>query len=861
MEKIKIENLTFTYAAKNTPALSDINITLQSGEFVVLCGKSGSGKSTLLKMLKPPLAPHGETEGSIFFDGEPINSLDLRRQTKEIGFVLQNPDNQVVCDKVWHELVFGMESLSYPKRKIRSMAAEMASFFGIEDLFYKDVCDLSGGQKQLLSLASIMAMRPSVLILDEPTSQLDPIAAHDFLNAVAEINREFGVTVVLSEHRLEEALPLADRVIVLEKGRVAADGAPAEIGKTLKEKQSDMYMAMPTPMRVYCDTDGGGKCPVTVRQGRAWLSTKEVGKTEFEQKKEPKAGETAIRLDDVWFRYEKQQPDILKGLSMKVYESEFYVLLGGNGAGKTTAMSVINGLRKPYRGKVVVQKGKRIAALLQNPQSLFSRKTVYMELEDMARELCPDEEERRRRIEKTAEFCGLGGLLESHPYDLSGGEQQRTALAMALLRSPDILVLDEPTKGLDAHFKHKLAEKINALKKGGVTVIMVSHDVEFAAKYADRCGMLFDGQIVSEGSPREFFCDKYFYTTAASRMARGIIPGAVVDEDILCALGKQSKTAENESAEAFVPKPKERQEAERPKRFTPKKIIAGLVFALLFLGTEYFYFKTKSVLTGALSIVFLGICGMCLIPQKEIVKINKDKRVKNGISKRTLVSAAAVLLLVPLTIFFGMYSLGDRKYYFISLAIILETAIPFVMVFEGRKPAARELVIISVFCALTVAGRTVFAPMPQFKPVAAMVIVAGVCFGGETGFLVGAVSAFLSNFFFGQGPWTPWQMFGFGLIGLLAGMLFGRGILKVTKFQLAVFGFLSVIFVYGGIMNPASVLMYADKPNTAMFLSAYAMGLPFDMIHAVSTVFFLWFGAEPMCEKLERIKTKYGIIS
>lgn len=220
-----------------------------------------------------------------------------------------------------------------------------------------------------------------------------------------------------------------------------------------------------------------------------------------------------------------------------------------------------------------------------------------------------------------------------------------------------------------------------------------------------------------------------------------------------------------------------------------------------------------------------------------------------------------ILLLIPLTIFIGMFYLGDKKYYFISLLIIIEIMIPFGIVFEGRKPQAREIVIISTLCAIAIAGRIVLAPIPQFKPVVAIIILTGVCFGGETGFLVGAVTAFVSNFYFGQGPWTPWQMFSFGIIGFLAGVLFSKGILRKNKFELSIFGFLSTVIVYGGIMNPSSVILYQEEVNMQMIVSSWIMGLPYDLIHAVSTVFFLWLGSDIMIEKLERIKIKYGLIS
>lgn len=252
---------------------------------------------------------------------------------------------------------------------------------------------------------------------------------------------------------------------------------------------------------------------------------------------------------------------------------------------------------------------------------------------------------------------------------------------------------------------------------------------------------------------------------------------------------------------------------------------------------------------------------LCLLPKKTEEIQKNQHSIKDGkLAKRTLAATFLILIVIPITIFVGIFYLQDRKYYFISLLIILEIMIPFCMAFESRGPQARELVIISVLCAVAVAGRTVFFMIPQFKPVVALVIIAGVCFGGETGFLVGAVTGFVSNFFFGQGPWTPWQMFAFGIIGFMAGITFKKGFLRKTKASLCIFGGISTIVLYGGIMNPATVVLWQDKPTAEMIVSAYVMGFPFDLLHAVSTVFFLWFISEPMIEKLERIKLKYGLI-
>ncbi len=868
METFKIQNLTFTYPQQTAPALSDINLTINAGDFVVLCGKSGCGKSTLLRRLKPMLAPHGTVTGNITFCDREIQTLSQREQTEQIGFVLQSPDNQIVCDTVWHELAFGLENLSCSTDEIRARVAEMASFFGIQSWFYKNVNELSGGQKQLLNLAAVMVLQPSVLILDEPTSQLDPIAAHDFLETLSKINKDLGTTVILSEHRLEEALPLADKVIVLESGKVLAKGTPREVGQALKAADNDMLLAFPTPMRVFYAIENGGECPITVREGRRWLSKMELSSDIcFEEKESLSNAEIALEMNNVYFRYEKNLPDVLKGLSLKVYQSEFYALVGGNGTGKTTALSVIARINRPYRGKVTIADGKRVAALPQNPQTLFARKTIWSDLYDVLSDLKISQEEKEQRINDVIRFCELEELAERHPFDLSGGEQQRAALAMILLLRPDILVLDEPTKGMDAHFKAKLAGMLRNLQENGMTIIMVSHDVEFCAKYADRCGMIFDGQLVSENTPRKFFAGKSFYTTAANRMARSVLPHAVLDTDITAALGVKARREEFDAASFHLRKTQPSAnptQTKNSRKLSKTNIVFGILFALAFAAVQFFFCGKSDdwteILWETVSIVLLGLSCMNFIPQKQFgIKNAQMPREKRKIAKRTAVAAVMVLILIPLTILAGVFYFGDRKYYFISLLIILEIILPFVLVFEGRKPQARELVIISVLCAIAVAGRAAFAPLPQFKPVAAIVIIAGICFGGETGFLVGAVTGLVSGAFFGQGPWTPWQMFSFGIIGFFAGVLFQKGWLGKTKLALCLFGFFSVLILYGGIMNPATVLMMQTKPNIGMFLSAYLMGLPFDLIHAVSTVFFLWFAAEPLCEKLERIKAKYGL--
>ena len=551
MAHFEIKDLTFSYAsAKGRHSLENVSLTIEQGEFLVLCGKSGSGKSTLLRQLKTVLTPNGKRTGEILFRGVPLKQVSDRVQSEKIGFFLQYPDDQIETDKVWHELAFGLESLGCDQKTMRGRVAEMACYFGIQDWFHRDVATLSGGQKQLLNLASIMAMQPEVLILDEPTSQLDPIAASDFLNTVRKINTELGTTVIITEHRLEDIFPYADRAVVMEKGCVIADDTPGKVGQLLFEQANPMFAAMPTPVRVYYGAGGTGESPLTVRQGRSWLSREFPKEPSIKAISAPALPEEienpALALKELWFRYEKDSPDILRGVSAEVPAGSLYAILGGNGAGKSTTLKAISGICRPYRGKVTlfgkpVEKYKSselfhgcLAMLPQDPKSLFVKKAVREDLTEMTRD--------KQEIERIAALCQVTELLDSHPYDLSGGEQQRAALAKVLLTNPRLLLLDEPTKGIDSFFKETFAGILADLKKQGITIVMVSHDVEFCARYADVVSMFFDGQVLTTDTPRRFFGANSFYTTAAHRMSRHVFEGAVTAEDVI-RLYKENKEA------------------------------------------------------------------------------------------------------------------------------------------------------------------------------------------------------------------------------------------------------------------------------------------------------------------------------
>lgn len=866
----EINNFNFSYPEQSKKALTNVSFSIRQGEFVSLCGPSGCGKSTLLRQFKTVLAPHGTRMGRVLFEGQPLDSLDQRIQSMRIGFVQQNPDNQVVTDKVWHELAFGLESLGYDTPTIRGRVAEMASFFGIQAWFYRNVTELSGGQKQLLNLASIMVMQPSVLILDEPTSQLDPIAAGDFLATIGKINRELGTTILISEHRLEEVFPMSDRVLVLDEGQLICDGTPVEVGEKLQDKGHSMYLAMPAAMRVWAAVPNEQPCPITVRDGRNWLTG--YARTHAIKKLDvaapiPIEGDPVLTLEDVWFKYGKDMPDVVKGLSVQVYRGNFLSILGGNGTGKTTALSLMAGLQKPYRGKVM--RRATIGVLPQNPQALFVKKTVREDLEEILKGTPLSKTETMQKITAAVVLCRLEELLDRHPYDLSGGEQQRAALCKVLLLDPEILLLDEPTKGLDAEFKQVFAVILKTLLRRQISIVMVSHDIEFCAEHAQMCALFFDGNIVTASAPRAFFSGNSFYTTAENRMARHLLPDAVTAADVIQACGG-SVPPQSSLPVDDTPLPPPKQAAETAQKSLPwwRKVLAGVSVCMMLtaffhavgvlhltrlfgtgLGADY-------ALIAALFVLAFAIGGRSEATI-ENAQLARDKR---QLSRRTVAAAAMILLFIPLTIFIGVFYLGDRKYYFISLLVMLECMLPFVLVFEGRRPQARELVVIAVLCAISVAGRAAFFMLPQFKPVMAIVIISGVAFGGETGFLAGAVTMLVSNMMFGQGPWTPWQMFAMGIIGFFAGVFFQKGLLRRTRLSLSVFGALVAILIYGGIMNPASALMWSNEMSWKIILTYCATGFPMDLIQAAATAFLLWYLSRPMLEKLDRIKVKYGMI-
>lgn len=542
MEILSIKDLTFSYPNKENFALQNVNLSINSGDFVVVCGQSGSGKTTLLRMLKKEIAPYGEKQGAVFYKGEDVEKLDDKISAQKIGFVFQKPDQQIVTDKVWHELAFGLESLGYDSDYIRLRVGEMANYFGITSLFRKKTTELSGGQKQLMNLASVMAMSPDVIILDEPTSQLDPITANDFITTLKKINDELGLTVIIIEHRLQEVFPIADKVAVMEDGKVICYDTPRNVCEKLSNHP--MSQGFPSAVRIWQKSGSKGECPLTVKEGRNFINSN------FSERKLPLRNtipntEDIITLKDVFFRYEKGGNDILSGTNLSIKKGEHFCILGGNGSGKTTTLKILAGLLKPYRGKVIIDNNKMtkkttadfnrlgVAMLPQNPESVFLKSRVIDDYTELCKIKGIEKSDYEDKIYSVAEKLGIKDLLENHPYDLSGGEIQKCALGKVLISEPKILLLDEPTKGVDAYSKLSLSKILQEIKSDGVTIITVTHDVEFASIVADRCGLFFDGEVLSSLVPQEFFSKNNFYTTASSRISRDKFANAVTVDDVV----------------------------------------------------------------------------------------------------------------------------------------------------------------------------------------------------------------------------------------------------------------------------------------------------------------------------------------
>ena len=541
MAYLAVSDLTFTYHGAAAPALTGCSLAVGEGEFLLVIGRSGCGKTTLLRTLKPALAPYGERTGSVTLDGVSLDLLSPRDAASLIGFVGQDPERQTVCDTVFAEIAFGLESTGVDGALIAGRVAEAASFLGIAHLASRKLSELSGGEKQLVNLAAALALRPRLLLLDEPVTYLDPPAKLRFLSAVLRINREAGVTVILAGHDTGELFPMVDRVAMMENGSVVTALSPREFSR---QAEGETLRFVPTVPRIWRTSGGAGEPPLSVREGRVWLKETLAAPIPAPARDDaPSASEELLSARDLWFRYGRNEPDVVRNLSCTLSAGEIVSIVGPNGAGKTTLLKLLAGILRPvagtlrYEGKKRLPKAGRnaIAYLPQDPALLFAFDTVREELGETA----PKDPEGAAATERLVNRLSLGGLLDSHPYDLSGGEQTRLAIAKLLLLSPRVLLLDEPTAGLDPVAKRELSVLLRELAGEGCGMIVATHDLDFAAEISDRAAAFFNATLTTPASARGFFSGNRFYTTETVRLTRDLLDGCLTPDEAVEALRKK----------------------------------------------------------------------------------------------------------------------------------------------------------------------------------------------------------------------------------------------------------------------------------------------------------------------------------
>ena len=525
---IEVRSLSFAYPDADAAVLEGLDWSVPQGAFALLVGGTGSGKSTLLSLLKPEIAPAGERTGDARVLGENVADMDVRASAERVGYVFQDPENQIVCETVWHEMAFGLENLGVSRDEMRRRVAETSYFFGLEDWLHRDTDTLSGGRKQLLSLAAVLALRPRVLLLDEPTSQLDPVAEKNFLHALFRVNRELGCTVVVATHQPRPMLVYATCAYRIEDGRVCEVADIASLGhrEGLFSGEVPGWGASRRAKNGVFSSASGQLGSLDPRAGAlgAEKGLKSDKSAEFEVQILPQDdsgvssragggrilqkmhGGSATTLSEGWFRYDRATGWVLRGLDVTFSAGAVHAIVGGNGCGKSTMLSVLAKTAKLQRGRMV--RGAASAALLpQNPKALLVAETVRDELMEWASTCGYDEDAAQER----AAQLGLDGLDGRHPYNLSGGQRQLLALAKLLLIGPELLLLDEPTKGLDLASRRIIARALRDHAKAGGTVIMATHDLDFAEQVADDVAMMFDGEIACMESPADFFADNVFY--------------------------------------------------------------------------------------------------------------------------------------------------------------------------------------------------------------------------------------------------------------------------------------------------------------------------------------------------------------
>lgn len=499
----EINNLTFRYMLSDKNSLENVSLKINEGKITLIVGASGSGKTTLLRHLKKELIPKGKRSGEILYEDQKLESLENIRSVKEIGYLFQDPSKQMVMDTVWHEIAFGLENIGMPYEQMKRTVAEIVNYFDLQKIYHENTENLSGGQKQLVNLAAIMAVHPKVLILDEPTAQLDPTARKDFLVMLGKLHKEFGLTIIITSHNLEDVMEMSDQCVILDHGKVIESGRPEEIAANLQRRQHPFEQSLPQILRL--EEKFQIKPTFSMEAVR-----NEICKKKYQLIKRNKLPTKKVfEITHLYAGYEKKK-DVLSNLSIEIMQGEIFAIVGANGSGKSTLLSCIAGQMK-YDGKIKCK--KKIAYMPQDPTLLFVKDQLLEDLLEMG-------VDKIEKIQKLLVMAGLEEEQRTHPYDLSGGQQQMAALIKVLLSEPEILLLDEPTKGMDREHSRKFGKLLRQLSKQGMTILLVSHDLEFCAEYANRVGMMFDGKIEGIDLPEQFFAQNYFYTTTCAKITR-----------------------------------------------------------------------------------------------------------------------------------------------------------------------------------------------------------------------------------------------------------------------------------------------------------------------------------------------------
>lgn len=543
MALLQFENVAVHYEEQTI--VTDINLTIEAGSFTTIFGASGSGKSTLLKQLK--VASHsGRRIGNIYFEGELLENWHDEKKLTNIATIHQNPEEQIITEDVWHELAFGLENIGLSTQEMKLRIGEVAHFLGIQKWFREKTHTLSGGQKQLLNIASALVLHPKLLVLDEPTAQLDPIAAKELIELLGRMNRDLGVTILLVEHHLEAVLPHASHFVYMDNGRIQLQGDKKYFFQQFVQLAPNWQPFLPASIQLSLALYPEQEPAWTIQQAVNLLRDKKL--SPLLKKKDTTERLPLVSIENLSYKYERLSEVILRNVSLTIYTGEILTLIGGNGAGKSTLLQLISGQRKAFRGKIYYKEQRlrynktfyqqNLAFLPQNPLLLFLENTVRKDYEVFCKRHGLSKKEAENRIARSSECLKLHKYLDQHPEDLSGGQRQKVAIGKLLLYNPEILLLDEPTKGLDPVAKAELKAVLKKLQQQGTTLLIVTHDLEFAAAISTRCGLLFDGEVVAVTPPEDFFKAHHFYTTAAKLITKDASDSIILTNELIASIPK-----------------------------------------------------------------------------------------------------------------------------------------------------------------------------------------------------------------------------------------------------------------------------------------------------------------------------------